>query len=125
MCRSFSCSCSLFVDTEPVAVVLQNDEGNEVDFTIGDQEDATLSWKEFHETSTKDLATQDYLKTEAECLGVLGDRFIMQTGRINKAGEVYLEAFLLATLNEAGKITMLESFSNVAASSLVGAASEK
>jgi hypothetical protein len=104
---------------------LQNAEGQEVHFTIGTQEDADMSWQEFHKTTTKDLKSQDFLKTESECLGVLGDRMMMQTGRLNKAGEVYMEAFLLLTLNDAGKITMLEAFSNVNASSLVSAAMEK
>jgi hypothetical protein len=104
---------------------LQNAKGQEVHVTIGAQDDADMSWKEFHETTTKDLESQNFLKTESECLGVLGDRMMMQTGRLNKAGEVYMEAFLLLTLNDAGKITMLESFSNVNASSLMSAAMEK
>jgi len=106
-----------------VSVVLQNVAGAEVHFTIGDQEDATMTWEEFQQTSTKDMAAQDYLSTTAECLGVLGDRFILETGRLNKAGEIYQEMFNLVTLNEEGKIIMLESFSDANAATLVGAAS--
>lgn len=112
----------LFIAEESVSVVLQNDKGEEVHFTVGAQEDADMSWDEFQESSKKDFESQDFLKTESDCLGVLGDRMLMQIGRINQAGEVYMEAFFLVTLNDAGKITMLESFSNVNASNLMDAA---
>ena len=113
---------SLFVADESVSVVLQNAEGAEVHFTIGDQDDATMTWQEFQETSTQDLTAQNYLKTEGQCLGVLGDRMILETGRFNKDGEVYQEVFALVTLNEDGKITMLEAFSDVNGATLLASA---
>lgn len=81
-----------------------------------------MNWQEFQETTKIDLETQNYLKTESECLGVLGDRMIMETGRINQAGEVYQESFALVTVNSGGKIIMLESFSDANVASLVGKA---
>ena len=116
---------SLFIKDEPVSVVLQDEEGGEVHFTVGTQEDATISWAELIDMSSKDLKEQDYLKSESECLGVLGDRMMMETGRLNKAGEVYLEAFSLLTLDEEGLITMVEAFSDVHSGTLVGAAADK
>jgi len=81
-----------------------------------------MNWQEFQETTNVDLKAQSYLKTESECLGVLGDRMIMEAGRINQAGEVYQESFALVTLNSDGKIIMLESFSDANVASLVGKA---
>ena len=78
-----------------------------------------MTWQEFRDTSTQDLAAQNYLKTESECLGVLGDRMILETGRVNKDGEVYQEVFSLVTLNAKGKITMLEAFSDINAAALL------
>jgi hypothetical protein len=113
----------LFV-SEPVAVVLQNGEGTEAEFTIGDGEEATVTWGEFHELTTKDLKEQSFLKSESQCLGVLGDRMIMETGRFNKDGEVYAEAYSLLTFNEEGKIVAVEAFSNPEVESLIAAASK-
>jgi hypothetical protein len=114
----------LFV-SEPVAVVLQNGEGTEAEFTIGDGEGATLTWGEFHELTTKDLKDQNFLKSESQCLGVLGDRLIMEVGRFNKDGEVYAEAYSLLTFNEGGKIVAVEAFSNPDVESLLSAVSLK
>lgn len=121
--------CSLFINDEPLSVVLQNAEGSVLHFTLGDQEEATMSWQEFQETVTADLKAQNYQKTESECLGVLSDRMIMETGRINQANEVYQESFALIPLNKEGKIamlkiTMLESFSDVNVASLTEKAEE-
>lgn len=121
--------CSLFINDEPLSVVLQNAEGSVLHFTLGDQEEATMSWQEFQETVTADLKAQNYQKTESECLGVLSDRMIMETGRINQANEVYQESFALIPLNKEGKIamlkiTMLESFSDVKVASLTEKAEE-
>ena len=114
----------LFV-SEPVAVVLQNGEGAEAEFTIGDGEEATLTWGEFHELTTKDLKEQNFLKSESQCLGVLGDRLIMEVGRFNKDGEVYAEAYSLLTFNEEGKIVSVEAFSDPDVGSLLSAVSSK
>jgi hypothetical protein len=112
---------SLFVSDEVVSVVLQNSEGQELHFTVGDQDDATLSWADFQTTVCKDLEEQKYSKSVSECLGVLGDRFIMEVGRINEDGDVYMEAFSLVTINSDGKIIMIEGFSDVNAEGLVHA----
>ncbi|GAX12219.1 hypothetical protein FisN_1Hh148 [Fistulifera solaris] len=114
---------ALFISDEAVGVVIQSAEGTEVVMTIGDVEGATLSWDEFKESSMKDLEEQGYLKTESQCLGVLGDRMILEAGRFNKAGEEYMSAYSLLTLNEEGKITMFESFSDAHAPGLIQAAS--
>jgi ketosteroid isomerase-like protein len=114
----------LFV-SELVDVILQNGEGVEAEFTIGDGEEATLTWDVFHELTTKDLKEQSFLKSEAQCLGVLGDRMIMETGRFNKDGEVYAEAYSLLTLNKEGKIVAFEAFSDPDAESLTAAVSSK
>jgi len=116
-----SACASLFVADEPVAVVLQDAGGGEVCFTLGDLEGCNLSFEEFQKLSAADLAQQDYLRTEAECLGVLGDRMMMEAGRVNKAGEIYQEMFSLVTLNEQGKITMFEAFTDANAAGLLEA----
>lgn len=115
---------SLFV-SEPVAVVLQNAEGGEAEFTIGEGEDASLTWEQFHELSTKDLKKQNFLKSESQCLGVLGDRLIMEVARFNKDGEVYSEAYSLVTFNDDGKVVAFEAFTNPQAESIMEAASSK
>jgi len=104
---------SLFTD-DLVEVVIQTDEGGEALFTIGDDNElATLDWAAFLETSTNELKDQDYVKTESQCLGVLGPRLIMETGRFNSKGEVYLEATSILTLSEfTGKIVAYEAFSD-------------
>jgi len=111
---------SLFVESEPVTVVLQTAEGEEAVCSVGsDPEECLMTWEDFVELSSKDLAEQDYTKTEAQCLGVLGDRMIMETGRFNSKGEVYLEAYALVTLNGDGKIIMMEAFTDVQAPTLL------
>ena len=124
---------SLFVDG-PVLVVLQNAAGEEAEFTIadapaaGEGDDAaaagvTMTWDEFKDTAIKDLTEQDYDKTETQCLGTLGDRMIMETGRFNKSGQVYLETYQLISFNGDGKITAVELFSDPATTTLFEAAS--
>lgn len=113
---------ALFVSDEAVVVVIQSAEGAEIMMTIGDVEEATMSWEEFRESSVKDLEEQGYLKTESQCLGVLGDRMLLEAGRFNKAGEEYMTSYSLLTLNEEGKITMFESFTEPNVPSLMIAA---
>jgi ketosteroid isomerase-like protein len=117
----------LFVKDAPVEVVLQNSAGTESEFTIGggSEDDASLTWEEFHEAATKDLKDQNYAKTETQVLGVLGNRMIMEIGRFNKDGEVYAEAYSLLTFNNAGKILAVESFTDPQAPSLLAAAAGK
>ena len=81
-----------------------------------------MTWREFHDALSQDLSAQNYIKTESECMGVLGYRMILKTGRVNKEGEVYHEVFSLLTLNEMGKITMLEAFSDLKAANLMASA---
>lgn len=113
---------SLFVSSEPVAVVLQNAEGSEAEFTIGDEgQDATMTWQEFHELTRKDMEAQNYLKSESQCLGILGDRMILEIGRFNKDGEIYAESYSLLTLNADGKIAAVETFTDPQAESVMAA----
>jgi hypothetical protein len=109
---------SLFAS--PVTVVLQDSNGEEVLFTIGTDENASMTWKEFQQASQQELVQQDYQNTESECLGVLGNRALMEVARINTAGETYLVAYILVTFDETGKIVEFESFSNLQATSLTG-----
>ena len=89
-----------------VEVVIQGSDGHEACFTIADDnEEATLDWKTFFEMSTAELKEQDYVKTESQCLGVLGPRCILEMGRFNSSGEVYAESIALLTMGrESGKI---------------------
>ena len=104
-----------------VEVVLQNALGEESEFVIGDSEECVLSWEDFHELTTKDLKEQNYLKTESQCLGVLGRRLILETGRFNTEGEVYLESYSLITVDKDGKIVAVEAFTDPQTSSLMSA----
>jgi len=104
----------------PVRVVLQSSDGDEVLFTIGDDDNASMTWEEFHQITAKDLQEEDYEKTESDCLGVLGNRLIMEVARINTAGEVYLLAYNLVKFNDDGKITDFESFSDLKTATLTG-----
>jgi hypothetical protein len=130
---------SLFADDEAgVVVVLQNAEGSEAVFTIvdskeegGEEEAATdnpvlegrvagsLTWEEFREASAVDLEKQSYAKTEALCLGVLGDRMMMEVGRFNTSGQIIVETYSLLTFNSEGKVTMVETFTDPQVSSVV------
>lgn len=109
----------------PIMVVLQNAMGEEMEFTVGDDGESTLTWDEFHKTTTKDLTEQDYQKTEAQCLGVLGSRMILEVGRFNTSGEVYVETYSLLTLDEENKVTCFESFSDPNMGGLMTAVGEK
>lgn len=122
--RDISDFKALFASDEPVFVVLQNAEGNEAEFTIGDIDEASLTWDEYHELSIKDLTAQQYAKTEAQCLGVLGDRMILESDRFNTDGDVYMEAFSLLTLNEEGKIVAFEAFSDPQSAQLLASVSK-
>jgi hypothetical protein len=127
----------LFVEQGPVVVVLQNAEGSEAVFTIVDSKETeeeeaatdnpalegrvagSLTWEEFREASAVDLEKQSYAKTEALCLGVLGDRMMMEVGRFNTSGEIIVETYSLLTFNAEGKVTMVETFTDPQVSSVV------
>lgn len=123
---------ALFVDG-PVLVVLQNALGEEAEFTIaddavvGEESDAptvSMTWEDFRLLATKDLEEQDYAKTETQCLGTLGDRMIMESGRFNSKGEISLESYQLISFNSEGKITAVEMFSDPSTATLFEAVSE-
>lgn len=84
-----------------------------------------MTFEEFQEVSKRDLLEQEYLRTESECLGILGDRMILEAARVNKAGEIYMETFSLVTCNKDGKIIMLEAFSDLRVASLLEKAAEQ
>jgi hypothetical protein len=119
---------SLFDDRRPVEVVLQNSAGEEAEFLLGSMEESeniTLSWGEFHEATKKDLQEQNYMKSESQCLGVLGNRMILETGRFNNDGDVYLESYSLITFNLSdGKIVAVEAFTDPNVDSLFEVANE-
>jgi hypothetical protein len=95
-----------------VEVVLQGVNDKEACFTVADDNpEATLDWKTFIDQASAELQDQDYLKTESQCLGVLGPRCIMEQGRFNTKGEVYLEMVAVLTLNVDGLIVAYEAFS--------------
>lgn len=110
---------ALFTD-DLIEVVIQNAEGGESCFTIGDDnEEATLEWKTFLEMSIAELKEQDYVKTESQCLGILGPRCILEMGRFNSKGEVYQESISLLTLDEkTGLIVAVEAFTDPGMSTL-------
>ena len=119
----------LFDASRPVEVVLQNSVGEEAEFLIGSKEvseEVTLSWEEFHQATIKDLQEQNYMKSEAQCLGVLGNRMILETGRFNNDGDVYLESYSLITFNlPDGKIVAVEAFTDPNVDSLFDAATDE
>lgn len=108
-------------------VVIQNAKGGESCFTIGDDAElATLDWKSFLEMSTNELKEQDYVKTESQCLGVLGPRCIVEAGRFNSEGEVYQEGIAVLTLDEeTGLILAYEAFCDPGMDSLAALAEPK
>jgi hypothetical protein len=96
-----------------VEVVLQGVNDKEACFTIADDNpEATLDWKSFVDQATAELKDQDYLKTESQCLGVLGPRCIMEQGRFNTKGEVYFESVSVLTLSPDGLIVAYEAFTD-------------
>ena len=114
----------LCVKGEPVDMVLQGSDGVEIETSIGDS-GADLTWEKFQELCSKDLEAQNFQKIEAQCLGVLGDRMILETGRFNKAGEVYMESYAIVTINSDGKVVMFEAFVDPQMASLTAEVSKK
>mmetsp|Transcript_8687 Transcript_8687/g.13848 ORF Transcript_8687/g.13848 Transcript_8687/m.13848 type:complete len:148 (-) Transcript_8687:896-1339(-) len=105
-------------------VILQGADGGELEFTIGDDPDScSMTWEQFAENSFKDLEAQNYDCTTTDCLGVLGNRMILEAGRLNKKGELYMTATSLVEFNEDGKIIGFEAFNAVDLPSTVTEAS--
>jgi hypothetical protein len=59
------------------------------------------------------LEVQQYDETTTNCLGVLGNRMILESGRINKSGELYLTATSVVEFNDEGKVVGFESFNEI------------
>ena len=117
---------AMFVTDQPVGCILNGPDGGELEFTVGDDaETATLTWDEFLKQTCQDLKAQDFSKTESQCLGMLGDRIILESGRFNSSGEVYHEGYMLVTLNDEGKILLVEAFAGIGAASLEAMATAK
>jgi uncharacterized protein YuzE len=104
-------------------VVLQSEDGGELEFSLGDDPDCSMSWEQFAESSLKDLEQQKYDCTTTNCLGVLGNRMILETGRLNTDGELYMTATSLVEFNDDGKIIGFESFNAVDLPSVLSEAS--
>jgi uncharacterized protein YuzE len=106
-------------------IVLQSADGKEVEFTLGDSSDCTMGWDQFTDAAFKDLEEQRYDCTTSNCLGVLGNRMILETGRLNKDGELYTTAVSLLEFNDEGKVIGFESFDAVDIDGAVQAVVEK
>jgi uncharacterized protein YuzE len=106
-------------------VVLQSSDGKEVEFTLGDSSDCTMSWDQFTDAAFKDMEEQGYASTTTNCLGVLGNRMILETGRLNKDGELYTTAVSLLEFNDEGKVIGFESFNAVDIDGAIEAVAEK
>lgn len=131
--RDISTFQALFVSDRPIIVVLQDGTGREAEFTLSDNPDhnATMTWQDFLNASTQDLELQNYVKTEAQCLGVLGNRILLEVGRFNTSNTVYLESYMLVTIDDddtmdsgenSGKVVAVETFSDPRVDNLVAAA---
>jgi uncharacterized protein YuzE len=115
---------SLFHERE-VYVVLQGGDGEETEFMIGtDPTICHMTWEEFGEHAFADLKTQDYKLTQSSMLGLLGNRMILEAGRINNQDECYMAATSLIEFDEEGKVIGFEAFCDINAESLTAAAQD-
>lgn len=115
---------SLFHERE-VYVVLQGADGQEAEFMIGtDPEICIMTWEDFKEHAFKDLESQDYKASQSAFLGLLGNRMILETVRLNSKDECYMAATSLIEFDDEGKVIGFEAFSDVNAAALMGAASD-
>lgn len=88
-------------------------DGTEAILAIGEEgseEPITLTWEVFQELIQKDMVAAEYAKTEAECLGVLGNRMLLEVNRYNKEDELYMNAVSLLTLDADGLVVQCEAF---------------
>ena len=115
---------SLFHERE-VYVVLQGQDGKVAEFMIGvNPETCVMSWEDFQEHAFADLKSQDYKLTQSSMLGLLGNRMILETGRINSKDECYMVATSVIEFDDDGKIIGFEAFSDIGVDSLVEAATD-
>jgi hypothetical protein len=96
-----------------IPVVVDKD-GAEAIIAVGDEGDEpiTMTWSVFQQLLSADFAIAEFSKMEAECLGVLGNRMILEVSRINTSDEVYMTAVSILTLTEDGLIAKTEAFSD-------------
>ena len=87
-------------------------EGVETAVGVADElgEGVTMTWDTYQQLAAADFQKASYVKTEAECLGILGKRMILEVNRFNEAGEIYMTAVTLLTLNEEGLLVTCEAF---------------
>mmetsp|Transcript_38839 Transcript_38839/g.57755 ORF Transcript_38839/g.57755 Transcript_38839/m.57755 type:complete len:152 (-) Transcript_38839:82-537(-) len=83
--------------------------------TVGDEPSTpevpvTMTWSLFQESVQKDMVSANYAHSEAACMGVLGNRIILEIGRYNKDDELYMNAVSVLTVNPDGLIEKVESF---------------
>jgi hypothetical protein len=89
-----------------------NKDGEEAILAIGEEGDEpiTMTWDVFGQLIRGDFESAEYAKTEAECLGILGNRMLLEVNRFNKQDEVYMNAVSVLTLNKEGLIERIEAF---------------
>eukprot|EP00545_Synedropsis_sp_CCMP1620_P012898 CAMPEP_0119011978 /NCGR_PEP_ID=MMETSP1176-20130426/6002_1 /TAXON_ID=265551 /ORGANISM="Synedropsis recta cf, Strain CCMP1620" /LENGTH=150 /DNA_ID=CAMNT_0006964867 /DNA_START=74 /DNA_END=526 /DNA_ORIENTATION=+ len=99
-------------------------DGTEATIAIGEEGDEpiTMTWSVFQELLAKEHSSADFSKTEAECLGVLGNRMILEVSRFNNNDEVYMNAVSILTLTEDGLIAKTEAFGDQEAESITDTA---
>ena len=96
-----------------------SDDGTAV-FTIGDQ-GAHVSWEECRDLVTRD-AGDDYKETDSASMGMLGNRLILETARIDHKDEIYMNACAVVTMSTStGKVAKLEVFTDSISPSLLDA----
>lgn len=96
-----------------------SDDGTAV-FTIGD-EGAHVSWEECRDLVTQD-AGDDYKETDSASMGMLGNRMILETARIDNKDEIYMNACAIVTMSTStGKVAKLEVFTDSISPSLLDA----
>jgi hypothetical protein len=97
-----------------------------ISVTVGDEEEgdnaSTFTWNELLGLLNKDIGVHDYQRTESACLGVLGNRMILEAGRINSKDEMYMNVVSLITMNDDGKLIRFEAFADSASPALFDAA---
>lgn len=126
MMRNKDCEALVALCEPVVQVTLPTSEpGTTATFSIGAGEAASISWQEFAELSGSSLEEQDFASVEAACTGILGNRMILETARINSKDEIYMNAFAVLTLSPEGKVASFESFADSVAPAVIDVALAK